>query len=139
MPLIVLGGGFIHAKQYSGGLFQAEYKSSRFFWRYLRPQATFVLSEYGSGFVGFGFGWEYYLTKHIVVIPSFSPGFYWKGKGKNLGCPLEFRSALEISYETEKRIRVGIQVFHVSNAHLSHKNPGFNALTLCIGFPLNKY
>jgi lipid A 3-O-deacylase len=102
----------------------------------MRPQATFMLSAFGSGFVGVGLSWEFYLTKQFIFIPSFSPGIYWKGRGRDLGCPLEFRSCVEFSYEMKNKIRIGIQVIHVSNAHLSHKNPGFNALTLCVGIPL---
>jgi len=92
-------------------------------------------SERGSGFIGIGMGWECYITKRIVIIPSFSPGIYWRGSGKKLGCPLEFRSALELAYELKNHVRIGIEIFHVSNAHLSHRNPGFNALTVNMAIP----
>jgi hypothetical protein len=99
---------------------------------------TLLFSQYCSGYVGLGLGWEYYLTKQIVIIPSFSPGFYWKGKGRDLGCPLEFRSAIECAYEMENKMRVGFQVGHISNAHLSNRNPGLNTYVLCVALPLNQ-
>lgn len=133
----MISGGYVDAKKHSGGLLQVDYKSGHYLWLQFRPQTTFLLSQYGSGYIGLGFGWEWYLTKQIIIIPSFTPGVYWKGNGKNLGHPIEFRSALEISYEMENKIRIGIQISHISNAHLSHKNPGLNALTLCLGIPLN--
>lgn len=135
-PLYILSGGYIDDKKHSSWILQVGYKSG-YLWRYLRPQATFMSSEYGSGFIGLGVGWECYLTKQILIIPSFTPGIYWHGKGKKLGCPLEFRSGLELAYELKNQIRLGIEIFHVSNAHLSHRNPGFNALIFNVAIPLN--
>lgn len=137
VPLFVVSGGYIDDKKYSSWLLQAEYKSGCYLWHYLRPQLTFLQSEYGSGFIGLGVGWECYLTKKFLVIPSFTPGIYWKGNGKKLGYPLEFRSALELAYEMENQMRIGVEIFHVSNAHLSHRNPGFNALLLKMSIPLH--
>jgi lipid A 3-O-deacylase len=132
----VISGGYIDAKKYSAPLLQVDYKSGKYLWLELRPQATFLLSKFGSGYIGLGFGWELYLTKQIILIPSFSPGFYWKGRGKDLGYPIEFRSALEISFEMKNKMRIGVQISHISNAHLSHRNPGFNALILTLAIPL---
>ncbi len=127
--------GYIANKKHPGLLLQAEYQSS-YLWDHVRTQGIVMLSEYGSGFIGWGIGWECYLTRQILIIPSFTPGIYWKGRGKDLGCPLEFRSALDLTYEMKNQIRIGIQILHVSNAHLSHKNPGFNAWSLCLSLPL---
>lgn len=135
-PLFVISGGYLDSRKFSGSLIQAEYKYGEYLWKNFRPQFNLLFTQYCSGFVGLGVGWEYYLTRQLVVIPSFSPGIYWRGKGKDLGCPLEFRSALEISYEMKNKIRIGIQISHVSNAHLSNRNPGFNALTLNLAMPL---
>lgn len=136
VPLFVIGGGYTDARNYSSALLQAEYKSDRYIWQGVRPQAVFMLSEYGSGYLGFGLGWEFYLTKQIILIPSISPVYYWRGSGKDLGSPLEFRSCIEICYELKNAMRLGMQLFHVSNASLGYRNPGFNALTFCIGIPI---
>lgn len=137
VPLLMMGGGYIDTRGYSGSLLEVGYKHGDYLWYYLRPQATLFLSQFYSGYIGIGLGWEFYLTKQIVITPSFSPGIYWRGEGRKLGCPLEFLSTLEISYEIGNRARIGFQCSHVSNAHLSHRNPGFNAFTLCISIPLN--
>ncbi len=136
-PLLVIGNGYIDSSKYRGWSMQAEYKSDRYIWRGVRPQATFLLTDYGAGYGGFGLGWEFYLSKHFMLIPSFCPVIYWRGNGKDLGCPVEFRSCIEIAYETKKKMRFGFQIFHVSNANISDRNPGFNAFTFCIGFPLH--
>jgi hypothetical protein len=137
-PLIVASGGYLDTRGYSGGVLRLEYKYQKSYWRNLRPQATLLLSQFLSGYIGWGLGWEFYFTRQIVITPSFSSGIYWKGRGRELGYPLEFLSSLDISYETESQLRLGIQIFHVSNAHLSPQNPGFNALTFGIAFPLRK-
>jgi hypothetical protein len=134
----VIGAGYTDAKRCPGWLVEGECKSDRYLCHKLRPQIIFMLSEYGSGYIGTGLAWELFLTKQIILIPSFSPVFYWKGKGKDLGCPLEFRSAIEISYEMNNHMRLGLQVFHISNASISNKNPGLNAVALCMAFPLFK-
>jgi hypothetical protein len=136
IPQFVVGGGYLDARKHSCPLFQAEYKSGSYIWKNFRPQVAFLLATSGSGYIGLGIGWEFYLTKQILIIPSFSPGLYWKGKGRDLGYPIEFRSALEVSYELKNKVRIGVEISHLSNAHLSHRNPGFNALTVCLTFPL---
>lgn len=134
--LLLIGAGYANASHYSDGFFQVEYQHRSYLWQYLRPQITFLFSKRYSKYMGLGVGWEFYLNKHLIITPSFSPGIYWQGKGRDLGYPLEFRSALEIVYEMENKGRIGIQIFHLSNAHLSQKNPGLNALILCLAFPL---
>ncbi len=133
---LLIGVGGANATHYSDGVFQLEYQYPQF-WKHLKPQLTFLFSKRYSKYMGIGVGWEFYLTKQIILTPSFSPGIYWKGNGRDLGYPIEFRSALEIVYEMKNQMRIGIQIFHLSNAHLSHKNPGLNALTLCLAFPFN--
>jgi lipid A 3-O-deacylase len=134
--LLLIGAGYSNANKYSDSLFQVEYKYRNYFLWHLKPQITLLFSKCYSKYIGFGVRWEFYLTKQIIITPSFSPGIYWKGKGRDLGYPIEFRSALEITYEMKNKMRIGIQIFHLSNAHLSCKNPGLNALTLCVAFPL---
>jgi len=135
--LFSVGAGYWDAgSNHSGGLFQAEYKWGGYFCRCIRPQVEIMTAEFHSVFVGIGAAIELYLTDHIVFCPNFSPGLYYGGKGKNLGYPIEFRSALEIAYEFSCKARFGVQFYHISNAHLSHKNPGANAITGYLGFPL---
>ena len=51
------------------------------------------------GFYGYlGVRIDLYLTNNIVIAPSFAPGLYEKGDGKDLGHIIEFRSGLDLSY-----------------------------------------
>ena len=74
----------------------------------------------------------------ILIIPSLAAGYYHKGSGKDLGYPLEFRSALLLGYQRRSKFRVGVQLAHVSNASLGHKNPGEESLSLVFSIPLKK-
>ena len=65
---------------------------------------------------------EYKIGK-LNVIPSFSPGLYSMGDGKDLGHPLEFKSELQISIDFFGS-RLGYSQSHLSNADLGDKNPG---------------
>jgi hypothetical protein len=135
-PLLIVGGGYLDTRKWPGGEFQIEYKFGKCICYHLRPQVTFLWTQFASGFIGYGIGWELYMGSRVLIIPSFSPGIYWRGHGRDLGCPIEFQSGLEIAYEIQNKGRIGLQISHVSNAHLSHTNPGFNSLTLRVAIPL---
>lgn len=139
-PLLCLGGGYLDAgSHHSGGLAQIEYKFGKYFWHYIRPQASLIVPELRSVFVGVGLAFEIYSTDRLIFSPSFTPGLYYRGKGKDLGFPIEFRSSLEVAYEFANNIRIGSQFYHISNASLSHKNPGVNALTVFLAIPLCRF
>ena len=59
--------------------------------------------------------------------PSFAPGYYNEGNGKDLGHALEFKSELQLSLELPKDSQLGLSYNHLSNASLGDKNPGANS------------
>ena len=59
--------------------------------------------------------------------PSFAPGFYHEGDGKDLGHILEFKSELQISLNMSESSKFGFSYNHLSNASLGSKNPGANS------------
>ena len=63
----------------------------------------------------------------VNLTPSFAPGIYSKGDGKDLGHPLEFKSELQLSLDLPKSTEVGFSYNHLSNASLGDKNPGANS------------
>lgn len=64
------------------------------------------------------------------LTPSFGAGYYNNGHGLNLGLDMEFRSALEMSFELSNGQRVGLAVVHLSNSSLSDANPGTETVQL---------
>ena len=63
----------------------------------------------------------------LKITPSFAPGYYNYGDGKDLGLPLEFKSEVQISLDLSDTTKLGLSYNHISNASLGDKNPGANS------------
>ena len=61
------------------------------------------------------------------ITPSFTPGWYTQGGGKDLGHPIEFKSEVQLSLDLTEGSNLGMSYNHVSNASLGDKNPGANS------------
>ena len=68
-----------------------------------------------------------YKIGSLNFTPSFTPGYYNQGDGKDLGHPLELKSELQFSLELPKESQLGFSYNHLSNASLGTKNPGANS------------
>ena len=68
-----------------------------------------------------------YKSGSITFTPSFTPGIYDKGDGKDLGHTIEFKTELQISVDISKNSQLGVSYNHISNASLGEKNPGANS------------
>ena len=69
----------------------------------------------------------HYKIGAINFTPSFAPGYYNQGSGKDLGHALEFKSEVQLSLELPKESQFGFSYNHLSNASLGSKNPGANS------------
>ena len=63
----------------------------------------------------------------INFTPSFAPGLYFEGDGKDLGHIIEFKSELQFSFDVFQNSELGFSYNHLSNASLGDKNPGANS------------
>ena len=63
----------------------------------------------------------------LNIIPSFSPGLYGEGDGKDLGHIIEFKSEVQLSLDIFENTELGFSYNHISNASLGDKNPGANS------------
>ncbi len=68
-----------------------------------------------------------YKIGSLNFTPSFAPGYYNEGNGKDLGHALEFKSEVQLSLELSKVSQFGFSYNHLSNASLGDKNPGANS------------
>ena len=66
----------------------------------------------------------------FTITPSFAPGYYHYGNGKDLGYPLEFKSEVQMSFDLNDSTHLGMSYNHISNASLGTKNPGANSYML---------
>ena len=63
----------------------------------------------------------------VNFTPSFTPGLYHEGDGKDLGHLIEFKSELQFSLNLSNNSELGFSYNHISNASLGDKNPGANS------------
>ncbi len=63
----------------------------------------------------------------LNIVPSFTPGLYGEGNGKDLGHIVEFKSEVQLSLNIFENSQLGFSYNHISNASLGDKNPGANS------------
>jgi lipid A 3-O-deacylase len=80
-----------------------------------------------AAYVYTGIEWNIDMGQKIIFTPSFAPGLYHEGDGKDLGHVLEFKSEAQLSYKASDDASFGVSYNHVSNASLGDKNPGANS------------
>ena len=89
----------------------------------LSPITGFMMTADSASYFYTGVQAEYKIGKFNLV-PSFAPGLYTMGDGKDLGSPLEFKSELQLSVDLLPGTKLGYSHSHLSNADLGDKNPG---------------
>ena len=60
----------------------------------------------------------------LKILPSFTPGYYEKGNGKDLGSALEFKSEIKLGFDIFGNSKLGYSYSHISNNEQGDKNPG---------------
>ena len=65
-----------------------------------------------------------YSVGPMNISPSFTPGYYEKGSGKDLGSALEFKSEIKVGFDILKDSKLGYSYSHISNNDWGNKNPG---------------
>ena len=85
------------------------------------------ITENSAAYIYSGIEWNVDMGGGLIFTPSFAPGLYHEGDGKDLGHILEFKSEVQLSYATSNKTNFGISYNHVSNASLGDKNPGANS------------
>ena len=68
-----------------------------------------------------------YKIGKMNLTPSFTPGLYGQGDGKDLGHLVEFKSEVQLSFDLFQNSELGFSYNHISNASLGEKNPGANS------------
>ena len=91
----------------------------------LSPITGFLVTADSAAYIYTGVQANYKIGK-INFSPSFTPGLYNKGNGKDLGHIIEFKSELQISLDLFSNSQLGFSSNHLSNASLGNKNPGSN-------------
>jgi len=112
------------------GLFGLQHQNDELFRKSflgrLSPITGGFLTENNAFYLYTGVQAEYDLGL-LTITPSFAPGYYSYGDGKDLGYPLEFKSEVQMSLNLSDTTQLGMSYNHISNASLGTKNPGANS------------
>ena len=89
----------------------------------LSPITGMMVTADSASYFYTGVQAEYKIGK-LNLIPSFSPGLYSMGDGKDLGSPLEFKSEVQLSLDLLPGTKLGYSQSHISNGDFGDTNPG---------------
>ena len=92
----------------------------------ISPITGGFITENSAVYIYSGIEWNIDLGL-FEFTPSFAPGLYHEGDGKDLGHVLEFKTEVQLSYTLSDKTSFGMSYNHVSNASLGKKNPGANS------------
>ena len=92
----------------------------------LSPITGALITADNAGYFYTGVEAQYKIGS-INFTPSFTPGLYHEGDGKDLGHVIEFKSELQFSLDLSGNSQLGFSYNHISNASLGDKNPGANS------------
>ena len=92
----------------------------------ISPITGLMITADSAGYLYTGVQAQYKVGA-LNIVPSFTPGLYHEGNGKDLGHLLEFKSEIQLSLDLSKTSELGLSYNHISNASLGDKNPGANS------------
>jgi hypothetical protein len=135
---LTLGAGsFDFLENNRAAQIELQYRSDLKLWVF-QPMVGVSATTDSTAYVYAGISLDLFFGSRLVVRPSFAPGLYHQGDGKDLGHTVEFRSSLEVAYRFDDRSRLGLELYHRSNAGLGDHNPGEESLMLTYSIPLSK-
>ncbi|NMM43560.1 acyloxyacyl hydrolase [Rhodospirillaceae bacterium KN72] len=133
-----IGGGYYDTNDDMGaGEFHMEYISGSKWWVF-NPFVGLMTTTDSALYAYAGIRLDLFIGNRLVITPSFAPGLYHDGDGKDLGYPVEFRSAIEFAYRFDDRSRLGVSYYHLSNASLDENNPGTEVAILHYSYPFKR-
>ena len=122
------------------GMINLEIHSGKKMFNLIKPFAGFLGTNENAYYAygGFGIDGYYGQKKNFIMTPSLACGYYKDGNEIKAGNPLEFYIGIDIFYRFKNNARVGVGIFHISNADSGKKNPGSETLVLKYQIPIGK-
>ena len=103
------------------------------------PRIAIGGGAFGTGkgaFYGYGgFSFDINFFERFVVTPNAAVGYFTHGTGIDLGAHTEFREGAEFAYHFDNLSRLGVGMYHISNAGIGQHNPGAEFVTLVLTMP----
>jgi lipid A 3-O-deacylase len=117
------------------GLALGEYRFGDVLWIISPFVGTFGTAK--GAFYGYGgFGFDIHFFERFIATPSAAVGYFEPGVGINLGAHTEFRTGAEFDYRFDNLNRLGVGMYHMSNAGIGKQNPGVELVTVVLTMPL---
>ena len=89
----------------------------------LSPITGALITADAAGYLYTGVQAQYKLGA-LNITPSFTPGLYFEGDGKDLGSVLEFKSEVKIGLDIFENSKLSYSYSHISNNDWGDTNPG---------------
>jgi lipid A 3-O-deacylase len=108
--------------------------------RGFKPLVGFAAQTNGSqfGYVGLAAPFVFGADERWEFVVEGGPGLYRQGSSAlYLGGTFEFHLGAGLNYAVTERGRLGIGIYHISNANIHAKNPGVNSILATWAFSLN--
>lgn len=100
----------------------------------LTPAVGFTANTDGGYWAHAGLRYDYFFNPSWVLTPALAVVAYEDGAGQDLGSGLLFRTGLELAYKPSQYQRIGLGIYHMSNADLAKSNPGSESIYLSYSF-----
>ena len=139
-----IGGGIYNFMKHgsdgynqSSKAYNIELFSGKRILNFLKPFIGFLGTDESAYYTYFGLSTDLYLLncKCFLITPSLAVGAYEDGDQIRMGNTIEFRSGADIMYKFRNNVRVGVGVFHISNAGLGYRNPGSEQIVIKYQIP----
>lgn len=134
---LTLGAGYFDVVHDDDGAAMAgvEWMSDWRLW-ILQPIIGGMATTDGGIYAYGGVAADIFFGTRWVLTPSVAVGAFDEGSGMDLGNTIEFRSAISFAYRFDDTSRLGLRIYHISNAGLSDNNPGVEVLDFTYSIPL---
>ena len=91
----------------------------------ISPITGGFITENSGAYIYTGIEWNLKMG-NLLFTPSFTPGLYHAGDGKDLNHILEFKTEIQLSFAFSENSNIGVSYNHISNGNLAKDNPGAN-------------
>ena len=110
----------------SSTVYSVEYFFSKPILKILKPYVGFNGTDKDAYYGYFGFSTDFYFRKCkcFIITPTLAVGWYVDGNEIKMGNRVQFRSGGDIYYRFKNNVRIGVGLYHISNAGLGDQNPG---------------
>ncbi|MBY0430529.1 MAG: acyloxyacyl hydrolase [Rhodospirillales bacterium] len=123
------------ASRWRTGEFGVAWQPSHKLWIF-KPHVGALVTLDSSAYAYAGLLTDIDLSPRLVLTLSTAAGAWRQGDGKSLGNAVEFRSGFDLAYRFHDQTRLGLGLYHMSNAGLGDKNPGEETVQVSYAVPL---